>query len=101
MTKKTKRIIKTGVIVFVVAPVVIAGVGLLALNAISKEPSSNDIHNYISDFLKNHIPKEGSPNTLFDIDDLDLIDLNMDDKDFRKEYGVSDSEYERWKLEVL
>ena len=54
----------------------------------------------IKNFVESNKPSKGSPNTLKDIDDMDLIDLYIDDADFRKEYGVSDSEYKRYKKEL-
>lgn len=53
-----------------------------------------------SEFMKTYKPLKGSPNSLHDIDDPDLIEMEIDDPDFRKEYGVSDSDYERWKKNV-
>ena len=35
--------------------------------------------------------------SLRDIDDQELIDLNMDDPSFRKEYNVTKAEYDDWK----
>lgn len=48
-------------------------------------------------FLSTYKPVKSAPNSLKDIDDLDLIDLHIDDKAFRKEYGVSDEDYRRYK----
>ena len=48
-------------------------------------------------FLSVYKPVKSAPNSLRDIDDLDLIDLNIDDKAFRKEYGVSDEDYRKYK----
>lgn len=50
--------------------------------------------------MKTYKPAKGSQNSLYDIDDDDLIEMEIDDPDFRKEYGVSDSDYERWKKTV-
>ena len=41
--------------------------------------------------------KSGSPNSIFDIDDPDLVSLYIDDEDFRNEYGISDADYKRFK----
>lgn len=57
----------------------------------SNSPSMN-----VKALLNGYKPKNGSPNSLFDIDDWDLIDLNIDDPDFRKEYGVSEADYKRY-----
>lgn len=54
----------------------------------------------IKSFVDTNKPSNNSSNTLKDIDDLDLIDLYIDDPSFRKEYGVSDDEYRRYKKEV-
>ena len=48
-------------------------------------------------FLSTYKPVKSAPNSLKDIDDLDLIDLHIDDKAFRKEYGVSDEDYRKYK----
>lgn len=62
--------------------------------------NENNRESLIKKFVELNKPLEGSPNTLKDIDDMELIDLYIDDVDFRKEYGVSDSEYERYKKEL-
>lgn len=50
-----------------------------------------------NEFMKSYTPAKGSRNTLHDFDDFDLIDLNIDDPAFRKEYGVSNDDYKRYK----
>lgn len=48
-------------------------------------------------FMDEYKPTKGSKNTLRDIDDFELIDISIDDPSFRKEYGVSDSDYKKYK----
>lgn len=52
-------------------------------------------------FLSDHTPMDGSPNTLFDVDDLELIPEIMDNEALRMAYGVSDSELERFVLTMI
>ena len=99
MTKKVKRIITIGAIALG-APIVIGGLGLCISWLASQAPKC-DGESLVQMFLKDHKPNEVHANTLFDIDDEDLIELNMDDPEFRNEYGVSDSEYDRWNNIVL
>lgn len=71
-------------------------------STVSKKTNQNAASSRESRIQKfvNTNKSSGSQNSLKDIDDLDLIDLYIDDPAFRKEYGVSDSEYKRYKREV-
>jgi hypothetical protein len=65
-----------------------------------KPDGTKTFSNKANDFMKNYKKPKNSKGSLKDIDDMDLIELYIDEPDFRKEYGVSNSEYERWKKEV-
>lgn len=54
----------------------------------------------IQKFISSNKPVKNAPNSVKDIDDPELLDLYIDDPSFRKEYGISDSEYSRYKKEV-
>lgn len=98
MKKNVKRIIKIGAVALGV-PVLVGGT-LLGISLLAHPTSPKDSVNLVRRFLSNHKPNKDSANTLFDIDDEELIEISMDDPDFRKEYGVSDSEYKRWNEET-
>jgi len=55
----------------------------------------------VKDFLENYIPVPGSKNTLFDIDDLELIRENLADPIFRKTYGVSEEAFNQYLLDNI
>lgn len=63
-------------------------------------PAKTPYQKSVQNFMKSYNPPKNAKNILYDIDDEDLLELNMDDKSFRDEYGVSDADYERWKKEV-
>lgn len=62
--------------------------------------SAHGIDDYadVKDFLKNYIPSPESKNTLFDIDDLELIRTGLSDPSFRAEYGVSEELFNQYLL---
>lgn len=65
-------------------------------NAIENK-KNNKGKNFIDAWFPGYEKKSTSPNSLFDIDDEELIDLEIDDPAFRQEYGISDKDYENYK----
>ncbi len=64
--------------------------------------SATDLLNWkFKMWLMTYTPVEGAPNSLLDIDDLDLIMENIDDPAFRLEYGVSDAAYDDYMQLIL
>lgn len=66
----------------------------------SKASSAKKREQVIQKFISSNKPVKNAPNSVKDIDDPELLDLHIDDPSFRKEYGISDSEYSRYKKEV-
>ena len=66
----------------------------------SKASSAKKREKAIEKFIQSNKPVKNAPNSVKDIDDPELLDLHIDDPSFRKEYGISDSEYSRYKKEV-
>lgn len=66
----------------------------------SKDSPAKKREQAIQKFISSNKPVKNAPNSVKDIDDPELLDLYIDDPSFRKEYGISDSEYNRYKKEV-
>ncbi len=57
----------------------------------------NSMWKAVRNFESHKSTEEGHTLSLSDIDDEELIDLYMDDPEFREEYNVTEEEYTAWK----
>ncbi len=108
---KTDRLLTSGPIKIMVDRLIIEKYGRTPIKSttmLKSSPAALFVKSYLNNkkkskvgnydwFMSYHKPQKGASKSLFDISDPSVIEKNMDDASFRAMYGVSDSEYKRWK----